>query len=258
VCREKKITVFFNGNERHTASDCSPSKGRIGLFVPHYEVEFRDVQIRELAVPPERVFRPLFNDKDLDGWEGDTKTWAWKDRRLVGDTRIVGGPWRDCCLVSKQRFRDFELKFRVRTHNLAGIYHGVALRCEAKRTGVDVIPQGPDVAIGKNLGGFYTVGGIGKYLKQPKDPEALAKALKEGFNNFHVRCVGKHVTITVNGVTTIDGDYPDIPDEGLIAFHVLQFPEAIHWQKAEYEDIQIRELPAAQPKKIETPTEKGN
>jgi hypothetical protein len=202
-------------------------------------VHFRKVEIRELP-PEEPGWVRLFNGKDLTGWEGDTKTWAWKNGKLVGDTLIAGGPFRNCCLFSKQRFRDFELKFRVRTHNLGGIHHGVALRCEAKAVGTSLTPHGPDVPIGKNLGGFYTLGGIGKYLKQPRDKEALADLVKIGFNDFHVSCVGKHVTITVNGLTTIDADYPDIPDEGLIAFHVLRFPEALQWQKVEFEDVQIR------------------
>jgi len=58
--------------------------------------------------------------------------------------------------------------------------------------------------------------------------------------------VGKHVTITINGVTTIDDDFPDIPDEGVLAFNVMRFPEAIHWQTVTVKDMQIRELPLSQ------------
>ena len=48
------------------------------------------------------------------------------------------------------------------------LYCGVAIRNDAKAVADAKTSRGisgPDIAIGKNLGGFYTVGGIGKYLK---------------------------------------------------------------------------------------------
>jgi hypothetical protein len=249
-CVGKRVTVRLNG-EIISDEDIPglAAEGGLGFHIAapgRPDAVLRNLEIREFpqAKEKEATFMPLFNGKDLEGWDGDATVWTWKDGKLVGDTQTMAGPFRDCCLFSKQRFRDFELKFRVRTHNPGGIFHGVGLRCEPQGKGAGPNPRGPEVAIGKNLGGFYTVSGIGKYLKQPKDKANLDKVAKAGFNDFHVRCVGKHVTITVNGLTTIDDDFPDIPDDGLIAFHVLRFPEAENWQRAEFEDIQIRELPA--------------
>jgi hypothetical protein len=247
LCQDRRIVVFLNGQEFWNGSRCNPSRGNIGLWAEHGDAYFRNIEIKELPAvpPPGQGWRPLFKG-NLDGWEGDMAIWSLQDGKLVGDTRARPGPFRDCCLIGSQKYRDFELKFRARFANPGGIYCGVAVRNDANavadaKTNRGI--SGPDVAIGKNTGGFYTVGGIGKYLKQPKDRMALDLAMKPGaFNDFTVRCVGKHVTITVNGVTTIDDDYPDIPDEGVIAFHVLRFPEPGLWQSVNFADIQIREL----------------
>src|ERR1035438_6620499 len=33
----------------------------------------------------EAAFRPLFNGRNLDGWEGDPKYWRWENGALVGE-----------------------------------------------------------------------------------------------------------------------------------------------------------------------------
>jgi uncharacterized protein (TIGR03067 family) len=202
-------------------------------------------------------FVPLFNGKDLSGWEGDLKAWTWKEGALVGDTAL-GGRFREYFLWSAKKLKDFELKFKVRLENLGGIYCGLAVRSQLTRNADQPFAQGPEVAIGKNMGGFYTPFVIGRNLKRPRRQDELDNAVKVGFNDFHVKCVGKHVTIRINGVTTIDDDFADIPDAGILAFHLVGFPEPHHWQRVTFKDIQVRELPtpAANPPRPMSDAEK--
>jgi len=75
-------------------------------------------------------------------------------------------------------------------------------------------------------------------LKQaPK--EQVAKVVKVGeFNNYFIRCVGKHVTIKLNGVTLIDDDFPKLPDNGIIAWQLHSRTS----MTAAFKNIEIREI----------------
>ena len=51
--------------------------------------------------------------------------------------------------------------------------------------------------------------------------DSVKKVVKQkDFNDYSIKCVGKHVTIKVNGETTVDDDFPKMPDEGIIAWQL--------------------------------------
>jgi hypothetical protein len=53
------------------------------------------------------------------------------------------------------------------------------------------------------------------------DRDHVVKLYKpDDFNEFTIRCVGKHMTISVNGVTTVAGHFPTMPDQGIIAWQI--------------------------------------
>ena len=53
------------------------------------------------------------------------------------------------------------------------------------------------------------------------DAKLVKKVLKEDdFNDYYIKCVGTHVTIKLNGETTVDEDFPKMPDEGIIAWQL--------------------------------------
>jgi hypothetical protein len=73
-----------------------------------------------------------------------------------------------------------------------------------------------------------------------KAPAAVARAYEDAdFNAFHIRCTGKHVLIEVNGITAIDGDYPSLPDEGVIAWqlHGSRTPREIAFRNIQFTDL---------------------
>jgi len=72
------------------------------------------------AKPPE--FKPLFNGKDLDGWEGiggPTSNWKVKDG-VLSCTGKAGSSW----IATKQKYSDFELRleYQIPKDGNSGIF----------------------------------------------------------------------------------------------------------------------------------------
>src|SRR5262245_19056913 len=57
--------------------------------------------------------KPLFNGKDLTGWEGDEKTWRVEDGAIVGGSLDAVVP-RNEFLCTTQKYGDFELKLKFK------------------------------------------------------------------------------------------------------------------------------------------------
>ena len=66
------------------------------------------------------------------------------------------------------------------------------------------------------------------------------KVLKPGeFNQVFVRCVGKRVTIKINGLTTVDKQFPEIAARGVIGWQVHRGNVG----EIVFKDIEFKELP---------------
>ena len=53
------------------------------------------------------------------------------------------------------------------------------------------------------------------------DADLVKETVKvDDFNDYYIKCVGKHVTIKLNGKTTVDEDFAKMPDEGIIAWQL--------------------------------------
>lgn len=182
----------------------------------------------------------LFNGKDLTGWEGMPKLWSIQDIGLVGTPNPQAA---NHYLLSKRSYRDFELKAEVL---LRGRDNG-GIQIRSAATGPEERHvRGPQVDMGPGVWGGLWAEGMkiqpGWLLRA--DEAAVTKALKPGeFNAVHVRCVGKRVTISLNGVMTSDGEVPAMADEGVIAFQVHRANK----QDCVYRNVRVKELTAASP-----------
>jgi hypothetical protein len=68
----------------------------------------------------------------------------------------------------------------------------------------------------------------------------VKKAVKPSdFNDYYIKCVGKHVTIKVNDETMVDGDFDKMPDEGIIAW---QLHAGFKSMEVTFKDIQFKDL----------------
>ena len=61
---------------------------------------------------------------------------------------------------------------------------------------------------------------------------------KDDFNDYYIKCVGKHVTIKLNGETTVDDDFAKMPDEGIIAWQL----HAGKPMEVTFKNIEFKEL----------------
>ena len=71
----------------------------------------------------------------------------------------------------------------------------------------------------------------------PKD--VVARVLKpDDFNEYAIKCVGKHVTIKLNGETTVDADFPKLPDEGIVAWQLhAGGPMEVTFKNIQFKDL---------------------
>jgi len=177
----------------------------------------------------------FFNGKDLTGWRGLTQYWKVVDGAIVGSTEPNGLKF-NTFMCSEREYGDFELSFQVRLKNGRG-NSGVQIRSEIFDKEKFAV-RGPQCDIGEGYwGSLYGEHFGGMMQAAPK--ELIAKAVKPAdFNHYFIRCVGKHVTIRINGVTMVDGEFPKIPDKGIIAWQL----HAGGPMEVTFKDIQFREI----------------
>jgi hypothetical protein len=178
-----------------------------------------------------------FLDKDLSGWEGLKQYWSYKDGALVGST--PEGLKHNTFLCSKKKYKDFELKFQVRLKDGKG-NSGVQIRSEIADKEKFTV-RGPQCDIGAQYWGSLYGELFGGMMKA-SDAELVKKVLKkDDFNDYHIRCVGKHVTIKLNGQTTVDGDFEKMPAEGIIAWQLHSGPPMeVTFRNIDFKDLSAK------------------
>jgi Domain of Unknown Function (DUF1080) len=166
----------------------------------------------------------FFNGKDLAGWEGLPKYWSVKDEAIVGTTHPDGGKF-NTFLCSKKKYKDFELTFQVKLLGPTG-NSGVQIRSRIFDQ-EHMAVSGPQCDMGAQYWGslygerFDGKGGLNGSMMKAAPPELVKKVLKaDEFNHYSIRCIGKHVTIKLNGETTVDQDFSQLPDDGIIAWQL--------------------------------------
>ena len=177
----------------------------------------------------------FFNGKNLDGWEGLLKYWSVKDGALVGYT--PQDPGHNTFLCSKKKYGDFELRFKVRLKGGVG-NSGVQIRSRVVDKDKYIV-SGPQADIGQQYWGSLYGERFGGMMKQ-SPPDLVKKVVKQAdFNDYSIKCVGKHVTIKINGETMVDDDFPKMPDEGIIAW---QLHQGFKSMEVTFKDIHFKDL----------------
>jgi hypothetical protein len=163
----------------------------------------------------------FFNGKDLSGWEGLPELWSVRDGALVGST-FPAGIKSNTFLCSTRTYRDFELKFEVRLKDAKG-NSGVQIRSKVIDPKKHVV-GGPQADIGAGFWGSLYGEQFGGMMKQSPSDKVKQFVKGSDFNDYYIKCVGKHVTIKINGETMVDDDFAKMPDEGIIAWQAHAGP----------------------------------
>jgi len=170
----------------------------------------------------EKGFVPLFNGRNLDGWEGDPALWSVRSGVIVGTTD--GHPIKqNTFLIYKQPYTDFILKAEVKLRN-----HNSGIQFRST-----VLPGPGWVVSGYQAdfseageksawGNFYEEKGRSRTLmKTPDEGWQIAKSIyhKGDWNEYEIFAQGNHFRLKLNGVQTIDAT-DDKTASGIIAIQL--------------------------------------
>jgi len=184
----------------------------------------------------EEGFVPLFNGKDLTGWEGNKEVWVVEDGMLVG--RSPGIRHNDF-LATTKTYGDFILRFQIRLVGGKG-NSGVQFRSKRVPKSHEVSGYQADIGAGW-WGTLYDEARRNRPLVRPK-PEDLKKAVKPmGWNDYEVKAIGPRITLTINGVQL--SDYTETDDKiartGIIAPQVHSGGPL----EVQFRNLRIRKVP---------------
>ncbi len=176
-----------------------------------------------------------------DNWDGIKEYWTIAGGGVTG--KAEKDPGFNTFFCSKKKYKNFEMSFQVRL--VAGKGNsGVQIRS----TVIDLkkhVVGGPQADIGAGYwGSLYgerfgkdgKIPGGGHMMKASDFKKLDVKA--DDFNDYSIRCVGKKVTIKVNGQTAVDQEFDILPEEGIIAFQL----HAGGPMEVNFKNIQFKEL----------------
>jgi hypothetical protein len=154
----------------------------------------------------EAKFVPLFDGKSLDGWEGAVEGYTVKDGVLVCREGAVGN------LLTKQEFSDFDLTFEFLLSPDAN--NGLAIRApldgDAAYAGMELQIIDNETKKYGELQDFQYHGSL--YGVAPAE-RGHQKPAGE-WNKQEVHCVGRNITVTLNGAKILDVDLDKIAPNG--------------------------------------------
>ncbi|HXA04175.1 MAG TPA: DUF1080 domain-containing protein [Bryobacteraceae bacterium] len=184
-----------------------------------------------IAAFAEEGFRPLFNGRNLDGWDGDPRLWSVRGGVLVGSTdgaRITHNSF----LISRQSFGNFILRAecKLRNHN-----SGIQFRSEALP---DWVVRGYQADMGEDnyWGNIYEEKGTRETMVDGW-PKAKAVVHLKDWNDYEISCDGDHIQLKLNGLQTADL-HDSARRSGIIALQLHAGPP----MEADFRNIRIKEL----------------
>ncbi len=189
------------------------------------------------AAPSGAADGHFLNGKDLSGWEGlIDHHWKWDAEHKA----IIGTTPKDhkfnTFLCSQQKYGDFEMHFQVKMNKTGN--SGVQIRSHIHDMKTFAV-TGPQC----DMGGPYWGSLYGEHfggMMKAAPADLVKKVLKEEkFNDYHIKAVGKHITIKLNGATTVDDHFPKAPDTGIIAFqlHAGKDPMEVIFKNIHFKEL---------------------
>jgi Domain of Unknown Function (DUF1080) len=180
-------------------------------------------------------FKPLFNGKDLEGWEAtEPELWSVKDGMIIGK-QGKNQLKKNTFLATKEKYADFVLKASVRLVKDEG-NSGIQFRTRILPDGT---ARGYQADVAKGFWGLLLDEGSPKRLiiKRPV-PEAVKKLKPDEWNDYEITAKGHHITLVLNGIKSVDLEDPTGDLSGVIALQLHVGPA----MEVQFKDIKIKEL----------------
>ncbi len=180
-------------------------------------------------------FKPLFNGKDLEGWEAtNPELWSVKDGMIIGK-QARNRLKRNTFLATREKYTDFVLKVSVRLVKDEG-NSGIQFRTRILPDGT---ARGYQADVAKGYWGLLLEEGSPKRLiiRRPA-PEAVTRLKVDDWNDYEITARGHHITLKLNGITSVDLDDPTGDLGGIVALQLHEGPSV----EVQFKDIKIKEL----------------
>ena len=139
-------------------------------------------------------FKPLFNGKDLEGWEATKpELWSVKDGMIIGK-QGKNQLKKNTFLATKEKYTDFVLKASVRLVRDEG-NSGIQFRTRILPDGT---ARGYQADVAKGYWGLLLEEGSPNRLiiKRPA-PEAVKKLKPDEWNDYEITAKGHHITLDI-------------------------------------------------------------
>ncbi len=224
---------------------------------------FASLLIVASAAADEPEFRPIFDGKTLDGWDGDPRLWRVADGVIVGETTAGNPAEKNTFLIWRGgRPGDFVLKleFKLTNHN-----SGVQFRSREAPGGKWAVGgyQADFDGAGRWVGALYEERGRGVLARRGQkvavgedhkprvtgslgDPaKLLAGYKKNGWNGYEIIARGNRIVQKLNGRTTVeltDNDPAKRRFKGIIALQLHAGPP----MKVQFRNIRLKEFSASE------------
>ena len=188
-----KLSLEINGKPAWTYEGLKDKTGYIGLQSETPiggQFDFKNMKLTELE------FQPLFNSKDLSGWQGDKTGYKIEDGKLVSLPTGRGN------LYTEGEYGDFAVRFDFRLE--PGANNGLAIRAplsgDAAYRGMEIQILDDTHPQYKGIQPYQAHGSV--YGIAPAKRGHL-KPVGE-WNSEEVICRGRQVTVNLNGTTIVD------------------------------------------------------
>jgi hypothetical protein len=216
--------------------------------------------------PTETGFEPIFNGKNLEGWEGDTKFWRVEDGNLVGEITPGNTIQRNSFIIWRGgKPADFELKveYRISAQGNSGINYRSSeiadLPLAMKGYQFDIDGERRNNGDTRHTGNNYEErgrtfmalrgqitqaieGGKREVIGAIGDYKDLTKVIKTNdWNQVHIIARSSTLIHILNGQVVsvlVDNDAQNRTGEGLIGVQVHQGPP----MKIEYRNMRLKKL----------------
>ena len=149
-----------------------------------------------------RGFAPLFNGKNLDGWQGmggPTTNWTVKDG-MLSCTGQKGSQW----IATKKEYANFDLRleFNIPKNGNSGVFIRAPKEGAAWVAGMEIQLLDDFGDKWENLKPAQFTGSI--YAVQAPEKRATKKAGE--WQTIRIRCIGTNCDVWINGEHVVKGD----------------------------------------------------
>ena len=178
-------------------------------------------------------FVPLFNGRNLDGWDGDPRLWKVVNGEIVGSTDGIEIKDNQF-LITKKEYGNFVLRAKMKLRNGNS---GIQFRSEALPNWV-VRGYQADAAEDNWWGGVYEEKGTRGVMVNGWKGKAETVVKRGDWNDYEIRCQRDLIQLSVNGLRTAElRDSAKL--RGVIALQLHRGPG----MEVRFRDIVIQELP---------------